>query len=470
MVWSRTSLTILLLLLGPRMAAQAQLAPETDVDVQFEAALASFESEEYAVAFYGFRQLYERVPEHSKTTAALLMAGKALYRLGEYEPCIELLGTFRTRFPSSSYLQEAERVSAFARLEMGKGVVQSEALRVGIALPLSSGAHTLTQSLFNGIHLAVNDHNVRQLPLVQLVFRDTRNTADGARSAVNELVKEGVTAIIGPLFSDEVLSAAREAERARTVLIAPLATDEDITRGRSYVFQANATLAERGRYMAREAAKNLQIATVGIVAELGNEVSEAMARGFAQEAERHGVSVEFNVRLRSSSDWLRLPELIGIERLSMVDGLYLSVHREQERDVELIVQGALTRLSRATSSLQILGASAWHGLELGMTAERLSVSYAGVFHVKELSNEVRNFRQAYRVLSRGVEPDRLAYVGYDVMKALLNQLDAPGSLASNLKQAAVYDGLGTRIRFDDRQRNTALYFFYHRPGGGVLAY
>ena len=98
------------------------------------------------------------------------------------------------------------------------------------------------------------------------------------------------------------------------------------------------------------------------------------------------------------------------------------------------------------------------------------MSYAGVFHVKELSNAVRSFRQSYRILSRGAEPDRLAYVGYDVMKALLNQLGEPGSLVVNLKQAAMYDGLGTRIRFDDRQRNTALYFFNHGPGGGVLAY
>ncbi len=467
----RRTLALLLMFSGLTTAALGQqLVPEPDINAEFEAALASFESEEYAVAFFSFRELYERVPDHPKTTAALLMAGKSLYRLGEYASCVELLGAFHTRFPNSAYLQEAERVVAFARLELGKSVLQSQVVRVGVALPLSSGQHVLTQALFNGIHMAVSDHNARELPLVQLIFRDTQNTAEGARRAVAELIDEGVAAIVGPLFSKEVHAAAREAERARVVLIAPLATDEYITRGRSYIFQANATLIERGRFMAREAVENLQLGTVGVVAEDGNPVSIAMARSFAQEAARRGAVVAFDVRLKSFSDWLRLPELIGIERLSMVDGLYLSVHREFERDVERVVQGALSRLGRTGSRLHILGASAWHGVELDLSAERLSVSYAGVFHVNEIRNDVRNFRQAYRVLSQGTEPDRLAYTGYDVMRALLFQVGKDGSLAANLKRAPVYDGLGTRIRFDDRQRNTALYLFNHSPGGGILAY
>ena len=455
--------------MGVVYSAVAQPTSDPEAEALFHSALTSFEAEEYLQAYRGFYSVYERTPEHIKTTAALLMAGKALFRLGDYMSCIDLLDEFKRKYSTSSYLQEAERILEYARLELRKADIQSNAVRIGVVLPFFGSNRDLTQSLFNGIRLAVEEHNSRGGSFVQLIFKDTQHTAGGARAAVAALIAEGVTAIIGPLFSQEVLAAARVAERAGVVMVAPMATDADITRGRSYVFQVNATLEDRGRYMARTAMNDLGLSTFGVVAEGGNHISMAMARGFMEEATRLGATVVFNEVLPSSTDWLRLPEIVGDEQLYGLEAMYLSVHRGSEQDVARVVQGILPRLGRIPSPPHILGASAWHEVDLGVFSERLSVSYVDVFHVSDLNNDVRNFRQAYRRLSRGATPGRLAYVGYDVARVLLQHVGGREALASRLRGAPLYTGLATRIHFDERQRNASLFLFHHSPNGGVLA-
>ena len=77
--------------------------------------LGAYEAEDYAGAFFGFRDVYERDPVHTKTTAAHLMAGKALYRHGDHQAAIDLLQEFIREYSSSRYREEAERVIAAAQ-------------------------------------------------------------------------------------------------------------------------------------------------------------------------------------------------------------------------------------------------------------------------------------------------------------------------------------------------------------------
>ena len=447
----------------------AQPARDGQAEAQFQSALIAFESEEYVAAYQAFMDVYDRVPVHSKTTAALLMAGKALYRSGDFAQSLSLLGEFHRSYSTSSYMEEVSQVMAYARLELGKEALKSEAVRIGVALPLTGVDPSLSQSLFRGIRLAVDLHNSRSPTMIQLVFRDTRSSSAGARAAISELVAEGVAAIIGPLFSEEVLAAARQAERAGVLMMAPLATDAGITRGRKFVFQANVVLEEQGAFMARAAAQELGLDRFGVVAQAGSAVSMARARGFTEAAYRARADIEFNVLLESSTDWLRLPELIGPEQMAEVDGLYLSVHADSEQDIARIVEGVLTRLGRLNTRPHILGASAWHEVDLDQFAQRLKVSYVDVFHVNELSNAARNFRQAYHMHNPRGMPSRLDYTGYDVARFLLQHVEPGGDLASSLRNAPRFDGVSTRIRFDEFQRNAALFLFHHTPNGGVLA-
>ncbi len=439
-------------------------------EVAFEQALQLFEEEDYEGAYQRFREVYEQYALHRKTTAAILMAGKALYRSGEYEPVVTLLRAFLQDYPTSGFREAAGRTLGFAQQKLREQERQAEAIRLGIALPLNRNDTPLTQALFNGIRLAVEEHNRTAQRSVRMVFRDTKNTPLGARQAVMALVDERVDVIIGPLYSGEAQAAAGTAEREAVVLVAPLATDEDVARGRRYVFQANPTITLRGAAMARLAFNDLRLRSIGVVAESGNSISERMAEGFQEEARRLGVDLEFFQLLATSRDWGQLSELVGGDVLTRIDAVYLPVHRDFDRDAHRLIQETLSGLDRLASTPRVLGGSKWRDVPFKSQASAFDVTYTDVFYVDASQPAVQAFRRRYRELTEGQQPGRLAYVGFDVARYLILHLarQAEQALPERLRSADLYQGLGTRIEFNDENANEALFLLHYNNADIVL--
>lgn len=431
-----------------------------EAEAVFEQALLAFDEEDYETAYRRFRLVYEAYPLHRKTTAATLMAGKALYRDGEYQRAIDLLSAFLQLYPTSSYLDEAEHTLRFAQQHVQDEARRDGAVRLGIALPLSRNDVELTQSLFNGIRLAIDEYNRAAEQPIRMVFRDSRGTASGARRAIAALVAEDVDAIIGPLYSEEAQAAAQAAERAQVVLIAPLATDETVAQGRQYIFQANPTITSRGAVMARLAVNDLQLLNLGIVAESGNSISERMAEGFQEEALRLGVNVAFYEMLPDARSWGQLYELIGKDRLSSIDAMYLPL---SGRNTQRHIEEALASLGRAGSVLRVLGNSGWRNAVSRQQASAFSVTYTDDFYVDDADPNVQAFKRAYRALA-GQRPDRLAYVGYDVVRFLQSYLTRPMDLPlhERLHETDFFQGLGTQIRFNSGHANETMFFLQYR--------
>ena len=465
----RRTLLFLIAGLGVLAPTAAQPAAEAvprlaEAEAIFDQALGAFEEGDYGMAFRRFRFVYDNYPLHRKTTAATLMAGKALYRDGAYERAATLLDEFRRLYPTSRYLAEADRTARLARQALAEG--RQPPVNLGIALPLDSDDAAFTQALFNGIRLAVEAHNRSGARPVRMVFRDTDNTEPGARAAVTELAG-GAPAIIGPLYSDEAQAAALAAERAGVVLVAPLATDEGVAAGRRFVFQANPTITSRGTLMARHAVRELGLRRFGIAAEQGNLISERMAEGFQQEALRLGAEVRFFELLPNARAWSELTDRVGVDALGEVEAVYLPVSgRTAHQQIETV----LDRLDRANVLPWVLGNSEYHDLPSPQQAATFGVLYTDDFRVDEGSGAVRAFEHNYRAVA-GRDPDRLAYVGYDVTRFLLDVIsrtDDPAALAEALRTARRYDGLGMRIDFREDNANTALFFLRYQGNGVVL--
>jgi branched-chain amino acid transport system substrate-binding protein len=463
----RLLFALFLLAAAPAAAQPANQDPvprNERAEVVFAQGLQAFEAADYPTAYLRFREAYEQYPLHRKTTAATLMAGKALYRNGEYESAVALLTAFLQDYPRSGYREAAGRTLGFAQQKVREEQRRNEALRLGIALPMNRNDTPLTQELFNGIRLAVEEHNRTAQRPVQMIFRDTKNTPLGARQAVMALVDERVDVIIGPLYSGEAQAAAGTAEREGVVLVAPLATDEDVARGRRYVFQANPTITLRGAVMARFAFNDLRLRTVGVVAESGNSISERMAEGFQEEARRLGADVVFFQFLSGSRDWAHLSDLIGQEMMAQIDAIYLPLHRDFDRDAYRLIQETLNDLDRLASPPRVLGGSKWHDVPFKSQASAFGVTYTDVFYVDASLPDVQTFQRRYRNLAGGQQPDRLAYVGFDVTQYLIRHLvqQTGEALPEALRDADLYQGLGTRIHFNDDNANEALFLLHYR--------
>ena len=522
------------------------ISQDADAELMFEQGVSAFERGDYEKAAERFR-LVNDYPINHKTTAALVMQGKALLRLGRYKEAVDVLETLLDRYPQTSYKEEAQSVLDAARQRLEQSGAQPDTLRVGVALPMTDNFVALSQAMFNGIRLAVDEHNglrrryirppglrteadtfevydtarlagdslaaadgettvaapadtvrVDSLRVVaeqverpdwvaKMHFRRAGPRPKAARAAVDSLVRfDDVDVILGPIRSHVARPAGERAEAARVPLVAPMATDESVSEGKNYVFQANPTIPDRGRVMARTAKNGLLIDRVGIVYEEGTGLGARMAEGFREEARRQDLTVPLSIPLQGARDWSRLPTLLEDSTLIETDSLRArrdsattdSLLAETEalylpmsgRGTAGKIQGVLTGLRQILPGKRVLGNAEWHDLPFKEAASTASATYTNGFYVQTDRPAVQRFVRRYRLLT-GSPPDelstdgrRLAYVGYDVARFLLTTLSpsGPGPVPRALRTAPTYEGLGMRIGFQGENGNQALFIHRYR--------
>jgi len=270
---------------------------------------------------------------------------------------------------------------------------------------------------------------------------------------------------------------ARTHSTGRQALVATLATEQGVSQGRRYVFQANPTIAMRGRQMAVFADQSLRMERFGVVSQPEGTLSHTLAESFRAEVERRGGRVVFSDTLDGLRAWSRLNERVRASAMANVEAVYMPV---SGGDAGRYVQAVLTALDRAdVPRLRLLGNGEWHDLPIEETASRYRVTYSNAFRVAPSAPQVQAFIERYRQ-AYGQTPDqrsatgrRLAYTGRDVTRFLLaarrrasGEADAPSSLPAILREAPRFDGLGLRINFEGANVNEAM--FYHRYRSGRL--
>ena len=429
-------------------------------EAAFQNGLASYRTGDYAEAERLFSRAADEFGYNERTTAATLMAAKAAYAEGDFDRAVAAATRLVSQYPTSRYAEEARRVLANAATGGvgGRGIP----FDLGVVLPIAGSDGYLGQALFNGVRIAVDEHNAGSGRPVRMIFRDSRATGDGARQAVEGAVEQGADAIIGPLFSDEAMPAGAAAEAAGVVLMAPLATDVAVSEGRRYVFQANPTFPARGKAMARYATGRLNLDRLGVASERGT-LGADMAIGFAAEARRLGATVAFEKSLADASDWQDLDREVGASTLGSVDAVYLPV---TGRDAPRYAADALRSLDALNRAPRPLGNTEWEGLSQSTgRASRLGAVFTQDFFVAPGAADA--FGRRYRQLS-GIGQDRLSLIGYDLARFLLSRIGEEGDLGDAVRSASRFDGIGNRYSFDGGQVNESLFILGFRDGQAVL--
>ncbi|MEZ4700628.1 MAG: ABC transporter substrate-binding protein [Rhodothermales bacterium] len=468
----------LLLALGAAPArAQAPTNPipiEESAESVFQTALQAYQDREYDVAARLFGVVANTYGFHRKTTAALVMRAKALYHRGDYELAVGELNSFLSRYPRSRYVMEARNTLSLSEQGLDQTANRVEIVRLGIALPLSEEAAALTQEMFNGIRIAVEEYNAASVvqadgtrrPLVQMVFADTGNDAIKARNAIEQLATvERVDAIIGPLFSAEAEAAARVAEDRRVVLLAPLATSETVSQQRRFVFQANPTFSMRGRLMGRFAVRGLQLRRLGLITDGESPEDRLQAANFANEVLDLGAELVYETYLDDSRSWFRLSETMNRDSIRQAEAVFLPITGS---NAPTLIGGALSSLDRIGAITRVLGTVSWHNLPMGSQASHYNVTYTNDFYVDETSPANLTFVQRFEDLARQA-PSRMAYTGYDVSTFILQRFEQrrydARPLVDLIHSAPPFEGVGIRLDFQEGNVNQAM--FYHRYVDGT---
>ncbi len=445
--------------------AQDVMPVPEEAERMFGDALEAFEQGEYALAARLFEQVWSAYDVHDQTTAARLMEAKALYRDGYFDEAAARARLLASDFPESRYVEAAGALRTMAEEGLARNVTLPRNL--GVLLPLDGDHAPLTQALFTGVRMAVDEHNARYPDQpVRMAFRNTGADSALAAEAAEELAALGAQAVIGPLYSGEAAAAAEVAERFRMPLMAPLATDEAVSSGKRYVFQANPTIVMRGRLMARFAARNLRLNEFGVIAERDRDrISERMAQGFLEEAARGGQTVRYDTLLVSQTDWGRLSATLSRSEILGASAAYLPIASGESVARIVAAMTSFDRM-RLADEIRILGNGTWRSVPDPARASRYATTYADDFYVEAGDSAVQAFTEGYRELA-GAEPEgRLAIIGYDVARFLLPLLveDSARPLADRIRTAPLREGLGTRIDFDGGNVNAAMFWFRYQDG------
>lgn len=446
----------------------AQPVPKNDVaEWAFDRGLDLYRQQEYNLAHQRFVRVINDFPLHQKTTAAMLMSGKALYSQGLYRESADMLNQLITKYPDSRYLAEANRLRSQA-LNQGSGT-KPEIFTLGIALPLRT-SDAFTRALFNGIRLAVEEYNVTRPSVpMRMVFRDSGGESESAVTAVTAIIREGgAGAIIGPLFSQEATAAGEVAERSQVVMIAPVATDSRVSDGRRFVFQSSSTYPMRGTLMARYAMNNLGQKNFGILYET-NAQNDATVLAFENEVRRLGGTVSLSRPLANATEWSRLSRTLTAANLSQIQSLYMPING---RDAQRSIETALLQLDQLKATVNVLGNSDWHDLPRADLATRYRTAYTSDFWIEPQDPRVRDFASRYQRLT-GIMPDDLglAYAGYDLAKFIITQIQLMpkgSTLQQQMRAALPYDGIGRRFDFRTSNQNEAVFYLRYRNGAITL--
>ena len=450
-----------ILVTSPAAARYQTIIPSIlEAQSLLEEGITQFERGEYATAQATFDRILNEFPSNSATTTAVIFAAKSAYRRDQFESTRTYLNGFTIKYGSSSYVSEARLLDELA-FEATKYRTEDPFL-LGILLSLNRQERAQTQELFNGIRLAIDDHNrdSRNRP-VRMIFRDINGGASATRRAMRELTTQKVSAVIGTLFSEDALAAAEEAEKAKTLFLAPLATDDKLVAGRSYTFQANPSMYVRGAAMARFAVLGLRLDSIAVILNADErKISERQADGFLEEASRLGATISMVTVLPNESSFYTLSDVLPPDTLDSANAVYIPL---ASRNPVAAAGAILSNLDRMNPYIRVIGNEGWQDLPQKTHASSYLTTYGDDFRIDPDSEPYQSFTQAYKNLA-DIPPDRLGVTGYDVTTFLLEALDETEdeNLPNTFRSKGPFQGLGLRIHFDGANVNQALFYLRYR--------
>lgn len=343
---------------------------------------------------------------------------------------------------STEHDPAAERVR---RAENGDGD-----LVVGAAWPWEARGRLLYGQ---GMDLAVEEVNRaggihgRRLRILREDDRESVN--EGSLVAQRFANNPDVVAVIGHLQSYVTVPAAAVYELAGVPLLAPAATDPELTRrGYRHVFRGTFTDAQAGRRMAEYAAARGYRRTA--IYYVRNPYGRSLANAFEERADELGVAVAARRSYdpNGESGHRGAAQTAAEWRSLQLDAVFVA--GEVPHAAVFVAE-----LRRQGITAPVLGGDALGIPDLftvgGAAVEGMVV--ASAFHPEDRRPEVRRFVEAFRD-RYGTPPDAAAALGYDAVRVLAQAMGrapspTPERISDALRSTRGWQGVTGTFSFDD---------------------
>lgn len=328
-------------------------------------------------------------------------------------------------------------------------VLGTGTVKVALLLPQSAtgNAGALAANLRNAAALALQEFQGAD---IQVLVKDDRGTADGARAAASEAISQGATLILGPLFAQSVPGAAQVARAAGVPVIA-FSTDTS-TAGPGVYLLSFLPQSDVDRIISYAASKGkrsfaalLPDNAYGRVVEAALQQTVARVGGRVVAVERY--ALDRDAMQAKAEAVARLAQAGSADAIFMPDA----------GDAVPFLAGVLAANNVSSARIQYLGSSQWSDSRILQDPNLAGGWYPGPVQT-EFDAFVARYRAAF-----GAAPFRTASLGYDatiLAAGLTANFGAQRFAPATITNANGYRGMDGAFRFrpdGTNQRGLAVY-------------
>lgn len=256
---------------------------------------------------------------------------------------------------------------------------------VGVALPLMSFSTNEDEKkpgeqMLKGIQDALEEYNAANSEnKILLKVGDTKKDQAEALAVLNKLGSDSsVIAILGPVYSSELVNNAGSAAFHKIPVITPTATHNFLAEKSEYVFQLNPTYDIRGRIMAKYAMNELGMKNFVILSE--EEYGKNFADSFTEEVNKNGGSVTF-VKYYSKDKIDLTEEVDEVKNAIFANEKFLDFGKQSESQIEKLrkVKFNYSRLDSLINEKVVVSIFKLFGKRADKFLDSLVISYDSNF-------------------------------------------------------------------------------------------
>lgn len=333
-------------------------------------------------------------------------------------------------------------------------------VKIGVLLPKGQ---SLSESILNGVEIAIDEHNISSNPRVGLEVR-YYTSKDVDQKLLSFKNYPDLLGIIGPIYSEDVELCARFGDQVGIPIISPTATSDGLTKLSHYIFQFNSNYSLRSRALAQFAIFALGLKHFLILAP-NDKAIKPFIDAFVDEVKKNSGNV-LGIQFYNPDETDLRPYfrnfLAGIESLKVsleevsLDGVGLFAPILNPDFIGIIS----SQIYYHDIKVKILGNDVWNNFdELYMNRRYTDgVIFTSGQYIDFNSPSFEVFAKLFREKFQK-EPDEFSVYGYDVGRLLL-KIISEGKLTADEVYAGLkkYEdiGVGRDIIFNDDRVNNSV--------------
>lgn len=315
----------------------------------------------------------------------------------------------------------------------------SDTIKIGGIFPLSGPVAVYGTECRNGVELAISEINAAggiNGKMLELIAEDDEGSPEKSVNAYKKLVtKDKCSIIIGSLTSGCTAAISSLAQAQKVLLLAPAATQTNITDAGDYVFRACFIDPFQGTVGGKFALEDLGAKNAAVLYDIQNDYSIGLFENFKIAFEQGGGKVvaeesystgdkDFNAQLTKirtmNPDVVYLPDYYGT--------------------VALIAK----QLRAQGITAPIVGADGWDGIIDNAGDEVLNGFYSNHYAADSTDGKVVTFVESYRS-KFGSTPVSFAALGYDCAYLLKDAMVASNSTDSSVLKDQLMNTSGAYV-------------------------